>query len=714
MEPTRLRGGSLPAQHRDDADTTTGSTSSRLTVGAVDDPAERDADRLADAAVAALATGWNRPAGATTLRAGHRVQRSAIGAEGGPVDADTESRLRRAKGGGRPLAPDVHRRMGDALGADLSRVRVHEGADSRDLNDRLQARAFTVGNDIHFRDGLPDVSTSEGQHLFAHELAHTVQQGGRVQRSAIIRRVPARVLVDTELRRPHPSEADKIDDSDTGTSRSAATVGQPLEVDTDVERTDSGSPASVYVQTKKVGSKRLKRYVKLSAIELQGAQGTGKSTSTSGKVDKVSDKIGGTAGILPDINDAQDGFKANGGTIGSNMESGMGVAAGAGDTATMFTGLAQAIVAWRESENGSDKAGALMSGAAALGTGAKGISGMVDKGGGGEAATSAAQGIAGFADAFVGIKDTFFAIKHIVELVQQADKLNDKEKFSKSMEIITEAMSAAKSGVSSAKAFMDLWGGGAGAPLVNAVPGLGIALAAVDIIIRTVDLVDSQITRHRMQSIKRTNKTAIGGAKGASSKSEAEAFIRSIDDRRAANDTISDSDEQKYDACRDYLMAKGLQYISQKRTNRAILKISVAMGKMAGDVAVLGGASAPVGVGVKGGAMALDVGASLFRRFKQWGRDKAANGSTGKFFGLFDKDKSTTAKMAGYNAMVDKIFDMIIKASKITQQDVREDAEAQVGAFVGAMGLSVKQMHSMKDNPVKLRESMIKAMQKRE
>jgi hypothetical protein len=66
--------------------------------------------------------------------------------------------------------------MEGAFGADFGRVRTHDGADARDLNERLGARAFTVGHDVFFRDGVPDAGTSEGQHLLAHELTHTIQQ----------------------------------------------------------------------------------------------------------------------------------------------------------------------------------------------------------------------------------------------------------------------------------------------------------------------------------------------------------------------------------------------------------------------------------------------------------------------------------------------------------------------------------------------------------
>ncbi len=65
-----------------------------------------------------------------------------------------------------------------AFGTDFGAVRLHDGAAASDLNDRIQAKAFTTGNDISFRDGLPDTSTSDGQHLLAHELTHTIQQRG--------------------------------------------------------------------------------------------------------------------------------------------------------------------------------------------------------------------------------------------------------------------------------------------------------------------------------------------------------------------------------------------------------------------------------------------------------------------------------------------------------------------------------------------------------
>src|SRR5690606_10983896 len=114
---------------------------------------------------------------------------STVGEAGGEVDADTDRRIRAASGGS-AMAPHVERAMGDAFGTDFANVKVHVGAESRALNQRINAKAFTAGNNIWFRDGMPDTSSSAGQHLLAHELTHVVQQGGagKVSRTTIRRK----------------------------------------------------------------------------------------------------------------------------------------------------------------------------------------------------------------------------------------------------------------------------------------------------------------------------------------------------------------------------------------------------------------------------------------------------------------------------------------------------------------------------------------------
>ncbi len=93
-----------------------------------------------------------------------------------PRAQDLSRRLRAARGGGEPLPEDVRGRLERHAGAELSAVRVHRDAGADSLARDLHARAFTLGADVFFRQGLYDPRSNEGQRLLAHEVAHTVQQ----------------------------------------------------------------------------------------------------------------------------------------------------------------------------------------------------------------------------------------------------------------------------------------------------------------------------------------------------------------------------------------------------------------------------------------------------------------------------------------------------------------------------------------------------------
>src|SRR5262249_23257250 len=89
------------------------------------------------------------------------------------------------EGGGAPLPNDTRVRMESQLGADLSGVTVHTGAASGEAAESLGARAFTVGQQVHFGGGEFAPGTKEGDRLLAHELTHTVQASrSGVQRKA--------------------------------------------------------------------------------------------------------------------------------------------------------------------------------------------------------------------------------------------------------------------------------------------------------------------------------------------------------------------------------------------------------------------------------------------------------------------------------------------------------------------------------------------------
>jgi len=74
-----------------------------------------------------------------------------------------------------------------AGGQDFSRVRVHTGGAADKAAKSVGARAFTVGNDIVFRDGEYAPNRESGRKLLAHELLHTTQPGSsqRIARDTV-------------------------------------------------------------------------------------------------------------------------------------------------------------------------------------------------------------------------------------------------------------------------------------------------------------------------------------------------------------------------------------------------------------------------------------------------------------------------------------------------------------------------------------------------
>jgi len=88
------------------------------------------------------------------------------------------------RSGGAPLPSPLRNFMEPRFGADFSSVRVHAGPEAATLSSQLNAHAFTIGRDIYFNDGQFRPETDAGRELIAHELTHTIQQGGAIQRAA--------------------------------------------------------------------------------------------------------------------------------------------------------------------------------------------------------------------------------------------------------------------------------------------------------------------------------------------------------------------------------------------------------------------------------------------------------------------------------------------------------------------------------------------------
>jgi len=159
-------------------DDDTAAPRSAITVGSVHDPAEAEADRLADRALALADDYSAEDAGDSTggLTSSASVRRrSTHDVDGLSVEP---AALRAARTRGSALDDSTRSRLEQGFGTDLGGVRVHTGKKAAQLATDIHARAFTHGNDVFFGAGQYRPGTPAGDHVLAHEVAHTVQNSG--------------------------------------------------------------------------------------------------------------------------------------------------------------------------------------------------------------------------------------------------------------------------------------------------------------------------------------------------------------------------------------------------------------------------------------------------------------------------------------------------------------------------------------------------------
>ena len=144
----------------------------KLTISQPHDSAEQEADRVADQVMR-----MENPEsiGQLALRSIQRsVQRKCAACES--EESPDRSVNQVLQSGGQPLDQVTRSFMEPRFGHDFSQVRVHQDSQASQSAQALNARAYTVGQDVVFGAGQYAPNTDAGQHLLAHELTHVVQQ----------------------------------------------------------------------------------------------------------------------------------------------------------------------------------------------------------------------------------------------------------------------------------------------------------------------------------------------------------------------------------------------------------------------------------------------------------------------------------------------------------------------------------------------------------
>lgn len=95
------------------------------------------------------------------------------------VTTGISNNIQSLKGGGQPLPQNQRTFFESRMGRDFGGVRIHTDNKAADTAQSVQAKAFTLGNNIVFNAGQYSPNNQEGKKLLAHELTHVIQQNGQ-------------------------------------------------------------------------------------------------------------------------------------------------------------------------------------------------------------------------------------------------------------------------------------------------------------------------------------------------------------------------------------------------------------------------------------------------------------------------------------------------------------------------------------------------------
>ncbi|MEP0824669.1 MAG: DUF4157 domain-containing protein [Nitrososphaera sp.] len=168
----------------------------RLKVSHPSDPSEEEAERVAEQVMSTPAPSIDSHSLAPN---GERLDRKCAACETMKEKEEKEVNISRKSSSGFDLENnhelaseigDIRSSSGSLLdastkefmesrfGYDFSSVRVHTDGTAAQSANRVNALAYTIGNNIVFGEGMYQPDTTQGRRLLAHELTHVVQQNG--------------------------------------------------------------------------------------------------------------------------------------------------------------------------------------------------------------------------------------------------------------------------------------------------------------------------------------------------------------------------------------------------------------------------------------------------------------------------------------------------------------------------------------------------------
>jgi hypothetical protein len=681
--------------------------SGRLSLGRDDDPAERHADRFADAAA--------------------KGERAPV-----PPRSDPTKVARRAAGAsrGRPLPASSRRSLEGSAGRSLAQVRVHDDRAAASDAAALSAHAFTVGNDIYFGAGQLAPGTPSGDHLIAHEVGHVLaadagtvrplsfgrkskskdqdkgkakaaaRQGFTFEAGTLRSKVSAFELSDgntqmaKDAKRRTLAENLALTVAQEGGKPVAVTDAKGKPTDYVVCRLGSDLLAVPKAGLEAPSSKHAKRgaaAVKITDKVSEFANDRVDQMSSGMALGSLTDARQQAAGI-PAITDPGERETAEQGVYDSanwyvnEYEIGAGTLGAGTDLFTQARDWTQMIRSWK-SKSGPERAEMLGNNAAGLakafasfsnfvaqvdikvrnpdteGVNAGMRSVRVSDGQGGlkwasekyggtniEAVSIPAGLFASAGDALMGLKDMIKDVVNWAKHISEPDKHGNLVR--ETVNAVQSFGKAVKGALSVAFKVLDYFQGTAGGAAASFAPGIGLALNAVELLKRGLDIYrakkDAKDVKAGKASAKSELKQVWGEVKDLDHRKIAAKKLVLQQQLEQAN--LSDEEKAKIshqlEVIEQYELDAHLAGTADKRRNRAILHIVKVGQSLIGEILNLAG-QAHAGMALKLSSTATGLGAIGLRKFKQFGRDHE----------WWKSSKTTSAKNERYSKVAEQLYD---------------------------------------------------------
>lgn len=263
------------------------------------------------------------------------------------------------------------------------------------------------------------------------------------------------------------------------------------------------------------------------------------------------------------------------------------------------------------------------------------------------------------AEALTSLKDM------VVDVINWAKHISNREEHGnlvrESVNVVHSFGKAVKAALGTAFKVLDFFQGTAGGAMASFAPGIGLALNAVEVLKRGLDIYRAKKDATDVKDHKSSAKSELQSTWGEVDKLDRKKILaKKVALEQRLQSSASEDDRQKTEQqllqIEDYLLDADLARTADKRRNRAILHIVKASQAIVGDICTLAG-QPHAGLALKLSGTATGLGAIGVRKFKQLGRDK----------GWWKSSKTTDNKNARYGEIAERLYDetiSIIAASK--------------------------------------------------